>query len=112
LGQQENISLTTPKNDNIAVTYGSKEAPQFHSPNLDTFSDPKPLDPSLSDNHPPLVFTRDHQYHPLDHTYQYAAQLNPTGPQPTDDTMADPPNNPLSSAKGQHFVASFGLRAK
>jgi len=111
-GQQENVFSTTPENDNVTAMYSSKEVPQSCSPDSDTFGDPKPLDLSLSDNHPPLTFTCDCQYHPLDHAYQHAAQLDPTGPRPTDVTMADPPNNPLSSAKGQHFVISLGLRAK
>jgi len=58
------------------------------------------------------MFTCDRQYHPPDHAYQHAAQLDPTSPQPADDTMADAPSNPQSSAMEKHFVASHGLHVK
>ena len=58
------------------------------------------------------AFTYNHQYHPPDRAYRHAAQINPGSLQPADDTVADTPNNPPASAKGRHFIASFGLRTK
>ena len=92
--------------------HGSKEASCPYSPTPDTFSGPQALTTSFSDNHPPCMFTHDHQYHPPDCTYQHATQLKPSGLQTTDNTVADTPINPLASAKGKHFIASLGLPMK
>jgi len=110
--RQEDVSSTTPKYDNIAATHGGKEASRPPSPVSIILGGFKAITNSFSDNHPPLAFTHDRQSHPPDHAHQHAAQPDPTGPQPEDDTVADAPSNPLSSAKGTHFVASLGLRAK
>ena len=113
--QQEDISLTTPENDHVAATHGGKEASWPSSPTSDTLSGPKAFITSFSDNHPPRVFTHDHQYHPLDRAYRHATWLQPSGLhslQNADDTVANAPINPPASIKGRHFVASFGLPAK
>ena len=110
--RQEDISSTTPKYDNIAAMHGGKEASRPPSPVSIILGGFKAITNSFSNNHPPLTFTRDCHSHPPDHAHQYAVQPDPTGPQPEDDTVADAPSNPLSSAKGTHFVASLGLRTK
>jgi hypothetical protein len=66
---QKDVSLTTPENDNITAMHDGKEASHPYSPASDTFSSSKALTTSLSDNHPPLTFTCNYQYHPLDHAY-------------------------------------------
>jgi len=109
---QEDVSSTTPKYDNIAATHGGKEALRPPSPVSIILGGFKAITNSFSDNIPPLTFTRDCHSHPPDHAHQHVAQPDPTSPQPEDDTVADVPSNPLSSAKGTHFVASLGLRAK
>ena len=113
--RQEDVSPTTPDNDHVAATHGGKEASRLPSPASDTFSGPKALTTTFSDDHPPHTFTRDHQYHPPDRAYRHATWLQPSGPhglQNTDNTVADAPINPPASVKGRHFVASFGLPAK
>jgi len=67
--QQDDVSLTTPKYDNVAATHGSKEASRPPSPISITFAGFKALTTSPHDNHPPLAFTRDHHYHPPDHAH-------------------------------------------
>jgi len=109
---QEDVSSTTPEYDNIAATHSSKEASRPPSPISIILGGFKAITNSFSDNHPPLAFTRNRHSHPPDHAHQHAAQPDPTGPQPEDDTVADAPSNPLSSAKGTHFVASLGLHVK
>jgi len=110
--RQEDVSSTTPKYNNIAVTHSSKEASRPPSPISIILGGFKAITNSFSNNHPPLAFTRDHHSHPPDHAHQYVVQPDPTSPQPKDDTVADAPSNPLSSTKGMHFVASLGLRTK
>ena len=113
--RQEDVSPTTPNNDHVAATHGSKEASRPPSSASDTFSGPKALTTSFSDDHPPRAFTRDHQYHPPDRAYRHATRLQPSGLhglQNADDTVANAPINPPASIKGRHFVASFGLPAK
>ena len=110
--RQEDVSSTTPEYNNIAATHGGKEASCPPSPISIILGGFKAITNSFSDNHPPLAFTHDRQSHPPDHAHQHAAQPDPTGPQPEDDTVADTPSNPSSSAKGTHFIASLGLRAK
>jgi hypothetical protein len=109
---QEDISSTTPKNNHVTAMHSSKEASYPHSPTSNTFGSSKALTTSPSNNHPPLTFTHDYQYHPLDCTYQHVAEINPSSLQPADDIVAGVPNNTLTSAKGRHFVASLGLHAK
>jgi hypothetical protein len=70
---QVDASSTTPKNDNVAATHGSKEALCPHSPTPDTSGSLKTLTTSFSDIHPPLMFTCNHQYYPPDHTYRHAS---------------------------------------
>jgi hypothetical protein len=96
--RQEDVSSTTPENDHAAATHGGKEALHPCSP--------------FSDDHPPIAFTRNRQYHPPDHAYRHAPHLNHSGLQPADNTVADAPNNTPTSTKGRHFIASLGLRAK
>ena len=110
--QQDNISLTTPKYNNVTAMHGGKKASHPPSPISITFSSFKALTTSFSDNHPPLMFMCDHHYHPPDHAHQHAILHDPTGLQPADDAVANTPCNPLSSTKGTHFVASLGLCAK
>jgi len=110
--QQEDVSSTTPKYNNIAATHSGKEASRPPSPISIILGGFKAITNSFSDNHPPLAFTCDRHSHPPAHAHQHAAQPDPTGPQPEDDTVADAPSNPSSSAKGMHFVASLGLRVK
>jgi len=110
--QQEDVSSTTPKYDNIAATHSGKEALRPSSPVSIILGSFKAITNLFSDNIPPLAFMRNHHSHPPDHAHQHAAQPDPTSPQPEDDMVADAPSNPLSSAKGMHFVASLGLCAK
>jgi len=110
--RQEDVSSTTPEYDNIAATHSSKEALCPPSPISIILGGFKAITNLFSDNHPPLAFMRDRHSHPPDHAHQHAAQPDPTGPQPEDDTVADAPSNPSSSTKGTHFVASLGLHAK
>ena len=107
----EDVPSTT-KCDYIAAMHGSKEAPQPCSPVPDTFGGFNTLTPSFSDHPAPLAFTRDRQDHPPDRAYHHAAQLDHTGLQPEDDTVAAAPSNPQTSAMEKHFVASHGLHAK
>jgi len=91
--RQDDVSLTTPEYDNVTAMHGSKEALCPPSPISITFISFKALTTLLSDNHPPLVFTRDHYYHPLDHAHRCAASHDPTGLQPADNVVADTPSN-------------------
>ena len=67
--QQEDISLTTPKNNHVTAMHSGKEALCPHSPTPYTFSSPKAFTTSFSNGHPPYMFIHNHSYHPLDHTY-------------------------------------------
>ena len=110
--RQEDVSPTTPKNDHVVVTRGSTEAFWPRSPVSCAFGDFESHHIPFPNHQTSAAFTRDHQYHPPDCTYRHAAQLDPGGLEPADNTVADTPNNPPASAKGRHFVASLGLRTK
>ena len=110
--QQEDVSPTISESNHVPATRGSTEAFWSRSPASVTSSSSKTLTTPFSENYPPRAFTRDRQYHPPVRAYRHAAQLNPSGLQPADDTVADAPNNTPTSAKGRHFIASLGLRAK
>ena len=104
--------MTTPEYNNIAAMHSSKEALHPSSPISIILGGFKAITNLFSNNHLPLAFMCNHHSHPPDHTHQHAAQPDPTGPQPEDDTVADMPSNPSSSAKGTHFIASLGPRVK
>jgi hypothetical protein len=66
---QADTSSTNLKNNNIAAMHGGKEVLYPYSPTLDTSGSLKTLTTLFSHIYPPLTFTHDHQYHPLDHAY-------------------------------------------
>ena len=110
--QQEDVSLTISKSNHVPATCSSTKAFWSCSPASVTSSSSKTLTTPFSKNYPPRTFICDHQYHPPVHAYRHVAQLNPSGLQPTDDTVADAPNNTPTSAKGRHFITSLGLCTK
>jgi len=67
--QQEDVSLTTPKYNNITAIHSGKEALRPPSPISIILGGFKAITNLFSNNHPPLMFTHDHYSHPPDHAH-------------------------------------------